>query len=328
MFRMVIAEVRRPRWAPLLLTLLLISSDRGPRWGVDALSAATRPGQAVVGSVASDYALLDQPHPRTTPLDGEAVRTLVRWSDDLSYGLGNVAPPGTAALVLVPTIRPEATTSPAFLRGVILLCAELFEQPSIAIGVGRQVPEGYHRLVEELGDVAEVKLVVLREQPTRALPLPEGLLRTSCELPQALVLADGVILVPAVWRDETGVVHGSLDALAGSMPDPALSDSGRVDLLGAVEPLYVFAEALRPRIGAEEVPMNAVLAGEDPCAVDAVVSQLLGATPAQVPGLLLAAEHRVGKVDWEEIKLNGAPVPGVPQGAQPFGGPAGPQRSQ
>ena len=151
--------------------------------------------------------------------------------------------------------------------------------------------------------------MALREQPLRALPLPEGLLSTTYQLPQALVQADAVILVPAAT-------------------DQVLDDSLRVDLLGAVAPLYVFAEALRPRIGAETLSLNAILAGDDPCAVDAVGAQLLGATPAQVPSLLLAGEHLLGKVEWEEIKLNGAPVSGVPQGAQPFGGPAGPQRSQ
>jgi hypothetical protein len=39
----------------------------------------------------------------------------------------------------------------------------------------------------------------------------------------------------------------------------------------------------------------------------------LGATPADVPGLALAAQHKIGKLEWVDIKLNGSPVPGVPQ---------------
>ncbi len=307
---------------------LLAGSDRVPYVGVDALSAATRPGQAVVGSVVSDYTLLEQPQPRTVQLDDEGVDGLVRWSDDLSYGVGNVAPPGTTYLLLVPTVRPEATTSPQVLRSVIGLCAKLFADPVIGIGIRGPAPDSYVQLVAELADVVELKLVALREQPLRALPLPEGLLSTTYQLPQALVQADAVILVPALWRDQAGAVHGALETLGAAATDQVLDDSLRVDLLGAVEPLYVFAEALRPRIGAEVMPLNAILAGDDVCAVDAVGAQLLGATPAQVPGLLLAGEHMLGKVEWEEIKLNGAPVSGVPQGAQPFGGPAGPQRSQ
>lgn len=310
----------------VLLTALLFGSDRLPHLGVDALSAATRPGQAVVGSVASDYQLLEQRQPRTAQLDDAGVEALVRWSDDLSYGVGNVAPPGTTYLLLVPTLRPEATTSPQVLRGVIGLCANLFTEPVIGIGVRGPVPDSYMRLVEELADVAELRLVALREQPLRTLPLPEGLVNTSYELAQALVQADAVILVPALWRDQAGAVHGALEALTAAATDQALDDSLRVDLLGVVEPLYVFAEALRPSVGEETAPLNAILAGDDPCAVDAVGAQLLGATPAQVPGLLLAGEHLLGKVEWAQIKLNGAPVPGVPQGAQPFEGPAGPGR--
>ena len=92
------ATAKNQRWRAgvglALLLALLFSADRAPRLGVDALSAATRPGQAVVGSVVSDYQLIDQPRPRATLLDAEGVRSLVRWSDDLSYGLGNVAPRG------------------------------------------------------------------------------------------------------------------------------------------------------------------------------------------------------------------------------------------
>ena len=298
----------RLRWPTALLMLMVLwGSDRLPHLGVDALSAATRPEQAVVGSVASDYTLLEQPQPRTVQLNDDGVEVLVRWSDDLSYGVRNVAPPGTTYLLLVPTVRPEATTSPQVLRSVIGLCAKLFTDP--VIGIRGPAPDSYTQLVAELADLVDLKLVALREQPLRALPLPEGLLSTTYQLPQALVQADAVILVPAAT-------------------DQVLDDSLRVDLLGAVAPLYVFAEALRPRIGAETLSLNAILAGDDPCAVDAVGAQLLGATPAQVPSLLLAGEHLLGKVEWEEIKLNGAPVSGVPQGAQPFGGPAGPQRSQ
>lgn len=312
--------------ALILLTMLLAGAGRMPYVGVDALSAATRPGQAVVGSVASDYTLLEQPQPRAVQLDDAGVDVLVRWSDDLSYGVGNVAPPGTTYLLLVPTVRPEATTSPQVLRSVIGLCAGLFEEPVIGIGIRGPAPDSYAQLVAELADVVELKLVALEESPLRTLPLPEGLVHTSYELAQALAQADAVILVPALWRDQAGAVHGALETLGAAATDQVLDDSLRVDLLGAVEPLYVFAEALRPHLGAETIPLNAILAGDDVCAVDAVGAQLLGATPAQVPGLLLAGEHLLGKVEWREIKLNGAPVPGVPQGAQPFEGPAGPRR--
>ncbi len=327
------AKIRRPvlrhcGGGAFVLVAALLVSDRVPHLGVDALSAATRPGQAVVGSVASDYQLLEHPQPRTAQLDEAAVEALVRWSDDLSYGVGNTAPPGTVYLLLLPTVRPEATTSVQVLRSVIGLCAGLFEEPVIAIGLRGAPSDSYTQLVAELADVVEVKLVALEEQPLRSLPLPEGLLNDRYELPQALVQADAVIIVPALWRDQAGQVYGGLETLAAAATDQALSDSLRVDLLGAVESLYVFADALRPRAGAEAAPLNAILAGDDVCAVDAVGAQLLGATPAQVPGLWLAGAHLLGKVEWAQIKLNGAPVPGVPQEAQPFGGPAGPQRSQ
>lgn len=312
----------------VLLAALFFGADRLPRLGVDALSAATRPGQAVVGSVASDYQLLEHPQPRTLQLDDEEVAQLVRWSDDLAYGVGNSAPPGTTYLLLLPTLGPAATTSPQVLRGVIGLCARSFTDPVIGIGIRGPAPAAYAQLVAELGDVVEVKLVALEEQPRRRLPLPDGLWGTSYELPQALVQADAVIVVPALWRDQAGRVHGALETLAAAASTAVLDDSLRVDLLGAVAPLYVFADALRPPLAGEIAPLNALLAGDDLCAVDAVGAQLLGATPAAVPGLLLAGEHLLGKVEWAEIKLNGAPVPGVPQGAQPFEGPAGPQRTQ
>ena len=291
----------------------LISGVGGYGEETDAVSGATRPGQSVIGSVTSDYKLLDNPQPRTAELGGDAVFTLVRWSNNLSYGLANVASPGTEYLVLVPTVRADAVTDVRVLRGVILLCREIFQQPSVTIGIpeGGQIPADYEALVDELSSGLELQIATLGDEPSRSLPTEIALTRAACELPESLAMADAVILVPAVWRDEGGKVHGALDAVAALNPGGAASDSVRVDLASAVAPLYVFADVLRPRIGGKVKPLNAVLASDDLCAVDATGARLLGAVPADVPGLLLAEAHEVGKVAWIDINLNGVPVPHV-----------------
>lgn len=303
--------------SPLCLALLTgevfwsIGCASAPRQEMDAVSGATRPGQAVVGSVTSDYALLDRPQPRTTALDAETVFTLVRWSNNLSYGLANAAPPGTSTLLLVPTVRAEAVTDVRVLRGVALLCNEVFQQPSIAIGIpgDAQVPDAYEALVEELSGRLDLRLVLLGDESLRPLPAVTGLTRATCDLPESVALADAVILVPALWRDEEGMVHGVLDAVAALSPGPTVSDSALVDLASAVAPLYVFVDILRPYVRGETKALNAILASDDLCAVEAVGAQFLGARRAAVPGLRLAAEHEVGKAAWIDIAVNGVPIP-------------------
>ena len=281
-------------------------------WGeVDATSGATRPGQSVVGSVTSDYELLDRPWPRTTELDTDAVFILVRWSNQLSYGLANVAPPGTVSLLLVPTVGAGVVTDVRILRAVIRLCDEVLPQPSLTIGIppGAKVPAAYQALEKELSSFLDIHLVLLEDEPLRPLPAMTGLMQPAYELPEPVAIADAVILVPALWRDEKGTVHGALDAVAALRPKPVASDSARVDLVSAVAPLYVFADAMRPGVGGEYRKLNAVLASDDPCALDAVGAQLLGGRPADIPGLRLAAEHQVGKAAWVDIAVNGVPIP-------------------
>ena len=306
-------------------TLPLVFPIGPERLGVDGVTAATRPGQSVVGSVTSDYELLDEPRPRDAALKPDAVLTLVRWSNNLSYGLGPVSSPGTQAILLLPTVRPEATTDVRVLGAVIRLCADVYRDPqlTIAIPAGSQVPASYARLAKAPGEGVSVRIVELSDAPSRSLPSPTALAGATCDLPEPVVMTDAVILVPALWRDEDGGVHGALDAVAALAGEGAPSDSARVDLVSAVGPLYAFADALRPRVGDEAEAANAILASTDPCALDAVASQLLGATPGDVPGLALAAQTGVGQIAWADIKLNGAAVPGVPQEETPFEGPAG-----
>ena len=284
----------------------------GAVWAeVDATSGATRPGQSVVGSVTSDYELLDQPGSRTAELDAGAVFILLRWSNQLSYGLANVAPPGTASLLLVPTVDADVATDARVLRGVILLCDEVLQQPVLSIGIppGRQIPAEYQALVDELSGFVDIRLVLLENEPLRPLPAMTSLLQPVYELPESVALADAVIVVPALRRDKTGAVLGALDAVAALRPEPVSGDSARVDLVSAVAPLYIFADVLRPGVGNEQRKLNAVLASDDPCALDAVGAQLLGGRPADIPGLRLAAQRKVGKSAWIDIAVNGVPIP-------------------
>ena len=165
--------------------------------------------------------------------------------------------------------------------------------------------------MEELSSFLDIYLVLLEDEPLRPLPAMTGLMRPAYELPESVALADAVIVVPALWRDAGGSVHGALDAVAALSPEPVASDSARVDLVSAVAPLYVFADALRPGVGQGPRALNAVLASDDPCALDAVGAQLLGGRPADVPGLRLASQRGIGKSAWVDIAVNGAPIPKV-----------------
>lgn len=289
----------------------VVGGARAAQAEVDAVSGATQPGQSVVGSVTSHYELLERPQPPTTDLDGDAVFILVRWSNQLSYGLANVAPPGTASLLLVPTVGAKVVTDVRVLRAVIRLCDEVLQQPALTIGIppGAKVPAQYQALVDGLSGSVDLRLALLEHEPSRLLPAMTALQQPACQVPEPVALADAVILIPALWLDEDGAVHGALDAAAALSRQPVVGDSARVDLVSAVAPLYVFADVLRPTIEGKTESLNAILASDDWCAIDALGAQLLGAGSAAVPGLRLAAEHQLGKVRWADIAVNGVRIP-------------------
>ncbi len=199
----------------------------------------------------------------------------------------------------------EATTDARVLRAVVRLCGEVFQQPVISIGVPGEnpIPTGYGKLVQQLSGDFEFRIVRLGHEPSRPLPSLIALSRTTWELPESVALADVVILVPALWQDPAGAVHGALDAVAALGPELVSNDSMRVDLVSAVGPLYVFADVLRPRVGPATRPLNFVLASDDPCAVDAV-----GARPG-AGGRARAGQGRVGRHQCER----GADSPTVPK---------------
>lgn len=309
------------RWVATaaVVVALGVLAERGGRPLVDAVSAATRPGQSVVGSVSSAYELLAKPRPVSARLTDDEVLTLVRWANNLSYGLANVASPGPASVLVV-----GAGAHRAFLRAVVLLCAQLFPDAEITLGLTRGTRARVQATIEDLstqlaGDV-RLRVVDLVAEPKRPLPSYKSLVRDSFQLPESIAYADVIVLAPSLVRDRDGRMQGAL-ALLRSLASNAEGDEF-VDLVSAVAPHYVFADGLRPRVGDDTRHLNHVLASHDPVAVDAVAAQLLEVTPHDVADLEVSASHALGKLAWEDIKLNGAPVPGVPQEKTPFQGPA------
>lgn len=292
--------------AASLAVLLMLGASR---WlPVDGVSAATRPGQSVVGSVSTDYELIQPALPTDQPLSAPHTLTLVRWANNLSYGLANLVPPGPAAALLITT----ADTDSRVVDAVEQLVGHLFA--------------GVEVIVAEFDETAANRSRVdLSSEPRRPLPTYTNLRAETLPLPQSVALADIIIVVRSA-REDGGVMRGCLD-LIGSIADAGGDDSLRVDAISAVAPHFIVLESLQPH--------GHLLASHDPVAIDAVAARLaLGGTASdtsavsgdQVRVIELAAATGLGKLWWKDIKLNGSAVSGVPQPKQAFGGPAGATR--
>lgn len=81
-------------------------------------------------------------------------------------------------------------------------------------------------------------------------------------------------------------------------------------------------EGMGPAEGSP-VPLGLILAGDNPAAVDAVGSRIMGFDPAQIRYLQYAAEAGIGPVDMARIRLSGARVEDV---CRPFA-PAVPRKA-
>lgn len=85
--------VRRPEGVP-----------QGKMFQVDAVSAATKPGQSVVGVIRSDYERLQEPVPPDAELTVDQVEAMVRYAVAMAGGLGRVIAPDADWIVIKPNI--------------------------------------------------------------------------------------------------------------------------------------------------------------------------------------------------------------------------------
>ena len=152
------------------IALDIVGQPKGIRQGkviqVDAVSAATKPGQSVVGVIRSDYERLKEPAPPDAELTVEQVEAMVRYAVAMAGGLYTVIEPGTDWVVIKPNIVELKTqgsgviTDWRVVRALIKMVHQIAPDARVTIaeGSGEWIPPGSppNEAMAMIGDGFEV----------------------------------------------------------------------------------------------------------------------------------------------------------------------------
>lgn len=265
--------------------------------------------------------------------DLPAVKAALHRLMEPSGGIGAFVEPGQRVLLkpnlLLPTTPERAiTTHPAVVEAMVELVREVDGEPFIIDSPGGPLhnPVGMNRLYRDTGlqEVAERTGVPLRRDATAIqVATPDGVLLKRLDLLEVWQEADVVIALPKLKTHSLTTITGATKILFGLVPGltkPAyhakLPDVNRfcdmlLDVVAYVRPdLFVMdgiigLEGDGPGLQGEPRHVGALLASRDAVAMDAVVCQIMGLDPDQLPMFRAAARR-----DWwpMEITIRGTPV--------------------
>ncbi|MBI2503049.1 MAG: DUF362 domain-containing protein [Candidatus Latescibacteria bacterium] len=352
--------------ALLLLTCGLWSRHQGRNLlSVDAVSAATKPGQSVVGIVRSDYQKLKQPAPPDAELSDAQIEEVVRWATAMGGGLQSVIDPRAEWIAIKVNIvelkRPGAgvVTDARVVKAVVKLAHEAAPEARISIvegsgewiapdvpgadTTGAQVEDGwaeagYRALLAdpELAGI-ELDLVDLNVDEAVLTKVPDQWhAREQFWVPRTVRDCDALIDVPVMkihdgpgmtcaMKNFVGIAPGlkygwpKMRGRPGQGPGiphtPQILDETIVDLTSLANPVFTVVDAIvamekdkTERMGGVPVRMNTVIAGSDIVAVDATCARLMGLNPDDLEFITLAAYEGMGRMDEDQITVNGQPV--------------------
>ena len=257
--------------------------------------------------------------------DSASVTAAVRRAVALAGGLERAVPVGRLALIKPNLVAPPpdplcgACTSALVCRALADLVIERGARAVIAESSSRGVDTeavmktmGFTRL-RELG----YEVVDLKRTPTVRVPVPGGRVLSEVVTFELAMQADAILSVPVMKTHDQTDVSLSLKNLKGLVTD---AEKRRIHQLGVFEGVADLATLFRPTfalvdgIHAQEglgpvyglpVEMGLVAAGYDLLATDAVVSQVMGFDPAEIPLLRVAAERGLGTLALDHIAIVG-----------------------
>jgi uncharacterized protein (DUF362 family) len=217
-------------------------------------------------------------------------------------------------------------TTTRLVHDMVILLKE-YGAGRIGIGEGSVRGKGYgvptHGIYEHLGYplLAKrygVELLDLFEGPFQRVDFGEFQL----EVAQAVVEADFLINMPALKTHNQAVLSLGMKNLKGCLSVKSRKFCHRSNK-SLDHHLALLAEKIRPALtvldgiyGLEKGPfylgkavrMNALVASQDPLAVDAVGATLAGIDPSRVPHIMEHAERHGRPVDLDSFDLRGTPL--------------------
>jgi uncharacterized protein (DUF362 family) len=177
---------------------------------------------------------------------------------------------------------------------------------------------GYDRLKEI--DPKRVELVDLNTDRLVRKTVPNGKRMLSREIPLTLEQADVIINLPVMKTHFAALVSLSIKNLQGAIPplEKYMSHffglwQNLVNIHHLVKPKLVIVDGLTalesfgPVYGTPK-PMNLLIGGTNPVAVDATTMRIMGLDPVLSPPVMLAYMQGLGPIEPDKIQVAGASV--------------------
>jgi len=259
-----------------------------------------------------------------------SVKAMLREAFTLLGGIGDIAAPGKRLLLkpnLVAEVAPEtgAVTHPVVVRALAELLREAGADPFVAeasaVGVDTEKAiqaTGYQHLRDN-----GIEVLDLKSTEKVKVEIPNGKVARQVTTFRPVVEADAIINLPSLKTHDQAPVSLGLKNTKGLIDD---ADKRRLHMTGLFQGIadinsvlgaaltvvdgLIGHEGLGPVYGTP-VPLNVLIAGKDPVAVDAVAARVMGVEPAAVDYIRLAAALGLGTLAESEITVVGEPVAAV-----------------
>jgi uncharacterized protein (DUF362 family) len=276
-----------------------------------------------------------------TQTDGEIADALARLVDGLG-GITRFVGPGQKVVIKPNIVADHGMKDGVYTGGVVTdirLVRALIElllpvAGSIIVAEGSSINRsetgkmfahyGYDRLVDMDRKVSVVDLNTDRLVDKQ---VPAGKRMASRKVPVTIEEADAIINVPVLKIHFAAIVSLAVKNLQGAMPP---LEKYMSHFFGLWQSLVNIHHLIKPKLhiidgitGQEDFgpvsgtpkPMNVLIGGANPVAVDAVAMRVMGLAPALSPPALLAYLQGLGPIEPERIRVVGAPIDEV---ASPF----------
>ncbi|MBW1774598.1 MAG: DUF362 domain-containing protein [Deltaproteobacteria bacterium] len=230
-------------------------------------------------------------------------------------------------------------TDPRIVRALALMAKESGAK-RIIVGVGPAAGDGwagfmqsgYLAMVEELkARGVPVELIDFTNEPYTWVK-SRGLANPEYAVPKVVTEVNRIISVPALKNhSKTGVTLSLKNVAAGLMSGRAygfykfgcpheaipawISDVASMFKIDYAVVDGIWGMEGNGPISGEPVPMDLIVAGADPVAVDAVCTAIMGFDPRNIGHITEAARNGLGVADLDKILVEGDPIASV---AKPF----------
>jgi uncharacterized protein (DUF362 family) len=216
------------------------------------------------------------------------------------------------------------TTDSGVIEGVVKFLRTGKMRCGVVIGEGSGFADTFHAFkiagVDAVADRWNVKLVDLNNDEFVEAQVPDPLNLKKIRVAKT-ALESAIISVPKLKPHRIATVTLSLKNMMGALASKGSMHRGTslseniADLASVLKPSLAVIDGIIAGEGHETsgdpVPMNLVIAGTDPVAVDAVGAAVMDVAPEDVRHLLLAEKKGLGTCRLTNITVLGEPIEAV-----------------